>query len=93
MPAGDRRFWPRPEEDRHILGEIQYVTFGQAQVKALMLYEQSVGRGCEPPEDTPLRGKLIGGMNAIHCTICGRVHDWIIGQDAVNELLSKVKGT
>jgi hypothetical protein len=58
-----------------------------------MLYEQSVGRGCEPPEETPLRGKVIGSMDAIHCTICGRVHDWILGQDAVIELLSKVNST
>lgn len=89
MPAGGRCFWPRPEEDRHILGEIRCVIVGETKVRALMLYEMSFGRGCEPPENTPLRGKLIGSMDAIRCTLCGRVHDWIIGQDAIDELLSK----
>jgi hypothetical protein len=93
MPAGDRRFWPRPEKDRHILGEIRCVTVGETKVQALMLYESSFGRGCEPPEDVALRGKVIGSMDAIRCTICGKVHDWIIGQDAVNELLSKGNST
>ncbi len=89
MSAGDRCFWPCPEKDRHILGEIRCVTVGETKVRALMLYESSFGRGCEPPEDTPLRGKLIGGMKDIRCSICGRVHNWIIGQDAIDELISK----
>lgn len=89
-PARERRYWPRPEEDRHILGEIGCIAMGETQIKALMLYERSVGRGADPPEDMMLRGKVIGSMDAIHCTICGRVHDWIIGQDAMDELLERI---
>ncbi len=91
-PTENRRYWPRPEEDRHILGEIRCIMVGETQVKALMLYETSHGRGGEPPVLTQLRGKVVGSMDAIRCTICGKVHDWIIGQDALDELLSKVKG-
>ena len=92
MTANDRRYWPSPQEDKHILGEIKRVTVGQVQVRALILYENSVGRGCEPPEETSLRGKVIGSMDAIRCTICGRVHDWLIGQDAMNELIERMNG-
>lgn len=90
MTTNDRRYWPSPQEDKHILGEIQHIMLGQVPIRALMLFEQSISRGGEPPEETSLRGKVIGSMDAIRCTICGRVHDWIIGQDAMNELLSKV---
>jgi hypothetical protein len=86
----DRRFWPHPEEDKHILGEIRCVVVGKARVRALMLYDASVGRGVEPSAETQLRGKVIGSMDAIRCTICGKVHDWIIGQDAMDELISRV---
>jgi hypothetical protein len=39
-----------------------------------------------------LRGRVIGSMDAIQCTICGRVHDWGIGQDALDELLERING-
>jgi hypothetical protein len=89
MPANDRRYWPRPEQDHHILGEVKRIKVGRTEVLALMLFESSQGRGNEPAEDLPLRGRPIGSMDAIRCTICGKVHDWIIGQDAMDELLER----
>jgi len=90
MPANERRFWPQPGKDRHILGEVKRIKVGERDILALMLYETSVGRGDMPAEMLVLRGKVIGSMDAIRCTICGRVHDWIIGEDAMDALLSSV---
>jgi hypothetical protein len=90
MPASERRFWPGSFQDHHILGEVKYVNVGEARVRALMLYEQSIGRGVEPTEDVLLRGRVIGSMDAIRCTICGRVHNWIIGQDAMDAFMESL---
>lgn len=87
MPANERRFWPRPQEDPHILGEIKRIKVGEYVVRALMLYETSVARGDEPAALPVLRGRVIGSMDVIQCTICGRVHDWIIGEDAMLSLM------
>jgi hypothetical protein len=88
MSDAPRRFWPNPQADRHILGEIRKIKQGDTSVSALVLYEQSVGRGDEPPVTTPTRGTIIGA-DRIRCTICGRVHDWIIDQAILNEQPSK----
>lgn len=93
MPANERRFWPRPQKDDHFLGEVKRIKVGEREVLALMLYETSVGRGDEPAALPVLRGKVIGSMDGIRCTICGRVHDWIIGEDAMFGLIEMVLGT
>ena len=91
MPATERRFWPRPEVHQHVLGEIKIIYVGEAKIRALMLYEQSVERDAIPEEMPPLRGRLVGEMDDIHCTICGRsVGDWLVGEDAMMALLSRV---
>lgn len=88
MPANERRLWAG--KCGHILGEIKRVVLGEHRVRALMLYEMSV---LQAPEVMPLlRGKVIGSMDAIRCTICGRERDWILGEDAMQELLSRVAG-
>ena len=87
MAANERKFWKC--ENGHILGEVKKLVFGETRIRALMLYEQSTE---EPPAELPaLRLRLIGDADSIACTIpeCGCFRDWHIGQDALDELLSK----
>jgi hypothetical protein len=94
MSANERRFWPRPEVHLHVLGEVRRIFIGQTEVRALMLYEQSVERDQVPAELPALRGKLIGDMDAICCTVCGQsVADWHIGEDAMEALLNRIVST
>lgn len=72
------------------MGEIKKVTVGQNRVRALMLYEVSVEQNNVPPSLPALRGKVVGSMEEIQCTICKYKRDWIIGQDGMQELLSHV---
>jgi hypothetical protein len=90
MPASERRFWPQPQEDVHRLGEVKRIKVGEHKVLALMLYETSVACGDEPAELPVLRGRVIGSMDAIRCTACGKVHDWIIGEDAMVRLIELI---
>lgn len=93
MPANERRFWPRPDVHDHVLGEVVYVFIGQTRVRALALYETSVEREQVPEELPPLRGKVIGDVDAIVCSICGTpVADWHIGEDAMEILINRVIG-
>jgi hypothetical protein len=93
MPANERRFWPRPEVHHHVLGEVVNVYIGQTRVRALALYETSLERDRYPDTLPVLRGKLIGDMDEIACTICGQpVVDWHIGEDAMEILISRVIG-
>lgn len=93
MPANERRFWPRPDIHTHVLGEVAHVYIGQTRVRALMLYETSVARDQVPEELPSLRGKVIGDVDAIICSICGQpVADWHIGEDAMEVLISRVIG-
>ena len=72
------------------MGEIKSIVVNSRTVRALMLYERSVYLN-ELPADIPeLRGKVIGSMDTIRCTICGRTRDWIIGEDGMQALLSRV---
>jgi hypothetical protein len=91
MPASERRFWPRPVVHEHVLGEVVFVYLGQTRIRALMLYEHSVERDHAPLALPELRGRLIGDMDDIICTICGRpVANWHLGEDALEALLSAV---
>lgn len=93
MPASERRFWPRPDVHAHVLGEVVHVFIGQTRVRALALYETSVQRDLVPAELPSLRGKVIGDVDAITCSICGQpVADWHIGEDAMEVLISRVIG-
>jgi hypothetical protein len=57
-------------------------------MRGLMLFEQSAME--MPANELPLlRGRLFGDMKEIRCTICGRLRDWSIGEDALNELLER----
>ena len=87
MPANERRFWRAG--CGHILGETKRVASGTGTARALMLYESSVEQ--EPAELPPLRGRVIGSMDAIRCTLCGRQRDWIIGEDALSGLIERVR--
>jgi len=90
MPANERRFWPRQQKDDHSLGEVKIIKVGEHKVLALMLYETSVAR-CDAPAELPmLRGKVIGSMDSIRCTVCGKLHDWIIGEDAMFGLIEMI---
>lgn len=88
MPANEHRFWIC--EHGHLLGEIKSIVVNGRNVRALMLYEQSVYLNELPAEMPVLRGKVIGSMDAIRCTICGRTRDWIIGEDGMQALLGRV---
>lgn len=91
MAAAERRFWPRPEAHAHVLGEVRHAFIGQNRVRALMLYEQSVERDQVPADLPVLRGKVIGDVDEITCTICGKsVADWHIGDDALEALLNRI---
>jgi len=92
MPANDRKLWPRPAIHEHVLGEVKRVCVEQCSVLVLMVYEQSVERDAVPDELPPLRGRLLGDMDGIRCTICGReVADWHVGEDAMEVLLSRFR--
>jgi hypothetical protein len=70
------------------MGEVRRVVVSKGPVRALMLYEQSLATVGAVPAGVPtLRGRVVGSMDAIRCTVCGRVKDWIIGEDAIAELL------
>lgn len=88
MPANERRLWWCPKG--HIMGEVKKVTVGQHRVRALMLYEKSVDPADVPPSLPALRGKVIGSMDNICCTICEHTRNWIVGEDAMIQLLSKL---
>ncbi len=90
MPANERRLWWCPKG--HIMGEIKRVVVGEHQVRALMLYEKSVEQADVPASLPALRGKVIGSMDDIQCTVCNHKRDWIIGQDGMQELLSHREG-
>jgi hypothetical protein len=91
MPATDRKPWPRPVIHEHVLGEVVRVNVGQYQARVLMIYEQSVERNSIPDGLPPLRGRLLGDMDGVRCTICGReVANWHVGEDAMQALLSLV---
>lgn len=93
MPANERRFWPRLDVHRHVLGELAYMYIGQTRVRALMLYETSVERDQIPAELPTLRGKVIGDVDGLVCTLCGKsVADWHISDDAIEALISRVMG-
>lgn len=93
MPANERRFWPRPDVHRHVLGELAHMYIGQTRVRALMLYETSVERDQVPAELPSLRGKVIGDVDGLICTLCGEsVADWHIADDAMEALISRVMG-
>jgi hypothetical protein len=84
MPK-DKRYWYG--KCGHVLGEIKVVVYGDRQVKALAVYEQSLE---VPPVVTPeIRCTAVGSLDGIRCTKCGRRRDWIIGQDAVDSLLEQ----
>ena len=72
------------------MGEIKKVTVGGSRVRALMLYEVSVEHDDVPPTLPALRGRVVGSVEEIQCTICKYKRDWIIGQDGMQELLSHV---
>lgn len=86
MPANERRLWWCPKG--HVMGEVKKLTVGQHKVRALMLYEKSLEAADVPPSLPALRGKVIGSMDDICCTLCGRTRDWVIGQDGIEGLLS-----
>lgn len=88
MPANERRLWFC--EKGHVLGEVRRIEVNDRNVRALMLYEHSFHSDNLPAEMPELRGKVIGSMDAIRCTICGRTRDWIIGEDGMQALLGKV---
>ena len=88
MPANERRFWIC--EHGHVMGEIKSIVVNSRTVRALMLYERSVYLNDLPVDMPTLRGKVIGSVYAIRCTICGRTRDWIIGEDGMQALLSRV---
>lgn len=86
MPSNERKLkWCK---HGHVIGEIKKITFGETRVRALMLYEQSVELCDVPDELPPLRARLVGSSSEITCTICKATLDWIIGQDAFNELMA-----
>jgi hypothetical protein len=91
MPANERRLWPRPVIHQHVLGEVVRANVGQYQARVLMIYEQSVERDAVPAEMPPTRGRLLGDMQGIRCTICNQaVADWHVGEDAMDALLNLV---
>jgi hypothetical protein len=53
----------------------------------LMLYECSQVE--EPRVMPPLRGRLVGSMYDIRCTLCGRTRDWIVGDDVLEGLQAR----
>jgi hypothetical protein len=91
MPAGERKLkWCK---HGHIMGEIKKITTRERHVQALMLYEQSVELENVPDELPPLRGRVIGDVLEIRCTICkAAMIDWEIGQDAFNALMAHYPG-
>ena len=81
-----RIFWRF--ECNHIGGEIGTIhQEGISRAKVLLLYEQSLA--AEPDRQPILRGRLEGSMLGIRCTICGQTRDWIIGEEALQELLRR----
>lgn len=60
-------------------------------VRTLMLYEQSltVEPTCVPLDALPLRGKVEGTVRDLRCTVCGATGHWIVGADALQELVDR----
>ncbi|MBI5951884.1 MAG: hypothetical protein HY865_09520 [Chloroflexi bacterium] len=91
MPANERRLWPRVKVHKHVLGELKYIYLGERRVRALMVYEEAVERNNVPQEMPSLRMRLVGDAHEIRCSICKcNVADWDAGEDAIQELLSRV---
>lgn len=71
------------------MGEVRRVMIGSQngiKVGTLMLYETSA---LYKPQSLPtLRGKVVGEMREIKCTVpgCGATRDWLIGEDALSAL-------
>lgn len=91
MPANEPRPWPRPAVHAHVLGVVKLMMIGRTRVHALFLFEQSVERDQVPAETPVLRSRIIGDVDNVRCTICGRpVADWHLGEDALEALLERV---
>jgi len=88
MSIAQTHFWRF--ECGHIGGEVKMLRMGAGRVRTLLLYEQSLAM--EPSTRPALRGRIEGSMFEIRCTICGRTRDWIIGEEALQELLRRRAG-
>ncbi len=85
MSVAQTRFWRF--DCGHIGGEVKMLRMGAGRVRILLLYEQSMVT--EPSRRPALRGRIEGSMFEIRCTICGRTRDWVIGEEAMQELLRR----
>lgn len=88
----ERRFWWCIKG--HLMGEIGRVRTREtgATLPALYLYEQSVASVDDLPVEMPvLRGRVIGDMLGIPCTICKHERDWFAGEDSMARLLARVR--
>ncbi len=86
--ADNRRFWSF--DCGHIGGEVVTRRVGTGRssgMRTLQLYERSLEREPDAPQD--LRGRLEGSVYAVRCTICGCTRDWIMGEDALRDLLDR----
>lgn len=89
----ERRFWRF--SCGHIGGEIHVEDARQGStaghVRQLLLYEQSltIVPTVLPGSEIPLRGRIEGTVRDLRCTICGSTRDWIMGEDALQQLLKR----
>ena len=85
MPANERKF--KSCQNGHVIGEIKRIIYYGANVKSLLLFNQSIAGPDVPEELPPLRAKIIGSAIELCCTICASKVNW--GQEAFDALMSR----
>jgi hypothetical protein len=79
----------------HLLGVVERASFTTqaghcGHVSRLMLYRQAI------PIDQAMEVDVIAVVEGtalnVRCSICGEVRPWIIGEDAIERLIGKLKG-
>jgi len=79
----------------HILGVVERASFTTqaghcGHVSRLMLYRQAIS--VDLGVDVDVIAAVEGTALNVRCSICGEVRPWIIGEDAIERLIRKMKG-
>lgn len=71
----------------HTLGQV--MRNGQG-VRQLIIYRQAIDEG-ETDEAPEVMATIEGDVLDVRCSICGGVRTWVMGQEALDRLIARVR--